>query len=438
MATAADAPQAGPDAVGDGAAPHADERGGREREEAMSVVEWDDAACELVWLGREKLRELARLPEPSSPLPGVLDSEPSLHLLTGKPKSGKTTFANWFAAAWAAGWAPWDGAQNLPGGRSLILSAEQDLPAVYRSIRRIAERTAPPGEVDRFDERLLITGQLSDAACASLGLEADPSTFWAEGMDTPQLMELEKRLLAAKDEGDPITLLVVDSLSRVTPPGKDENQTTYMTPWLDLFQRLAVKHGVYVLMIHHETKDGNGGLRAIRGSGAIAAVPRVLWGWEKVKNDPRRRTLATSGNNIVGCKTTFAVTEVAGEDRIDFFRPVADPDADRVAEDARLAAEIAEVTDVGEPCSLNRIALRVARSRSVEPEGVTRASGDLRRRCKAVLARAELEGWFKQEGGKWMRTGELPEADAVGEGSRGPGSSLAERLEPLDDEGDDF
>ena len=55
----------------------------------------------------DRLRVLRQRPEPTSPLPGILDPEPHLHVLLGKPKSGKTTFALTLARAWAQGIVPW-------------------------------------------------------------------------------------------------------------------------------------------------------------------------------------------------------------------------------------------------------------------------------------------------------------------------------------------
>lgn len=84
------------------------------------------------------LSELLDRPEPLSPLPGILDPTPSLHLLVGPPKCGKTTFCATLAVAAAAGIRPWPTASGpLPPGRALFISAEQSAHRLFLTLMRI-------------------------------------------------------------------------------------------------------------------------------------------------------------------------------------------------------------------------------------------------------------------------------------------------------------
>ena len=354
-------------------------------------------------LDQDRLRRLSSLRCPESPLPGVLDPRPSLHILGGKPKSGKTTFGCHFATAWAEGVSPWQGAPKLPGERALIISAEQDVQPLYVRIRSTVVGTGL-GSEERFDKRLLIHGQLSRDECEDLGVR-DPSSIMAGGLSTKVLAQLAEMLETERRNGEPITFVLVDSLSRVLPPGFSENDAADMSRFLDALQKIAVHFQAYVVLIHHETKGTSGDiLKDMRGSGAIGAVARVLWGWSRVKNKPQQRRMRTMGNGIIGRDITFEVCEASdsGEDRIDFFR---------VGLSDLEAHTVAVVVSSGEALSLNEIAHRVDERRRPDKLAELREekkrwnNSGLRGSVEKVLQAGKGIWVERREDGKWAATG---------------------------------
>ena len=77
-------------------------------------------------------------------------------------------------------------------------------------------------------------------------------------LDKSGLNGLEQMLREAREAGDPVGLVVLDSLSRLKPPWVEENDNDAMSQWLDALDEIAQAHNVYILLIHH-AGGGRGG-----------------------------------------------------------------------------------------------------------------------------------------------------------------------------------
>jgi hypothetical protein len=300
-----------------------------------------------------RLRSLRERLEPISPLPGLLDPEPHLHVAPGKPKSGKSAFMCWIARAWALGIEPWGGAPKLPGSRVLFLSREQTVTRIDSIYRRLSTMAKGNGSDPwAWTDRITIVAR--DAELGSEGRRL--LTLDEEGRAA-----LRAGLLQAKEAGDPYGLVVLDSLSRLKPAAVMENDTDTMAAWLDALEEIASEVGVYILLIHHQGHTGDPGRgearSAGRGSSAIAACAQAVWLLERVPQKPQHRLLKVDGNAILPAEYTF---EVAGErselGEILYFKPI-DP-LDSYA--------INDLIEVGETLSQSQLAWRVA---GKEPEG---------------------------------------------------------------------
>ena len=332
-----------------------------------------------------RVRELLDAPEPTSPLPGILDVEPSLHLLYGAPKVGKTTLALLLALAWSNGIEPWPGAPAFPGdSRAFILTAEQTPRRVARLLHRLATSLDLP---DGWQDRVTVRS-------AHSWLQPHPC------LDDDGRACLSEKLARQRD---PIGLVVLDSASRLLPAGLDESSSSDVTPFLEPLQRLAEKFGAYVLLIHHEGKTQRSDPRAApRGSNAFTAVPQAILRLQRIPSRPDLRRLSVFGNSIEHTEHRFRVSDSGPGDRIDYFRP-ASLDIDELA--LFTALERAMPLN-GSPQYVNAIATAALReapglqhSRRKEP------TGRLRTKVKEALETLENRGVAKRDGRCWVRTG---------------------------------
>lgn len=360
----------------------------------------------------DRIRELLERPEPPSLLPGVLDPMPVLHLLVGAPKSGKTTFCANLALAFAAGVSPWPGAPALPRGRVVFVSAEQSAERVARMLARVARTSASiPADLDAWTANLGIIAR--DPYLTTTGdsmLTLDPT-----GLDA-----LHHMLAAANELGDPVRLVVLDSLSRLAPPGFDENDNSAVTSYARELASIADRYGVYVLAIHHRghSRDSHRAspIAAARGASAYGAVAQVVMTLDVDGARPRRRVLRVAGNAVPEGVFHFTVASATSpESYVEHFRPV-----------LALAQEIALVMPVGgRPMKSRSIATRIAAQRN---DGrPTEPSGSLRDTIEAELHRLQLTNAVISEkraaGVYWTRLAAILQPAGTGDS---PDESAAE------------
>ena len=293
----------------------------------------------------ERLRALRRLPTPKSPLPDYLDSEPHLHLIQGKQKSAKTTFAAKVARDWALGESPWTGAPELPGSRALIVTREQSVTRVDSTLRRLSMFSQTDGR-ERWTDRLTLVGRHD---------QLSPEERRLLTLDDEGVAMLRALLLQATDVGDPFGLVVLDSLSRLKPPTLDENDNSMMAIWLDSLEDVASECASYVMLIHHVGHSSDPGRTearsAGRGASAIGAGAQVTWLLERVPGEPRHRLLKVDGNAILPAEHTFEICGPNAEPgSVHYFKPV----------DPLSGHDLDELVGAGEKITSTALAWRLA------------------------------------------------------------------------------
>lgn len=161
---------------------------------------------------------------PLQPLRFVVDSliSQGLHVLAGSPKVGKSWLALWLSVTVAKGEPVW-GMQTRQG-TTLYLCLEDSRLRIQNRLFEIME-DAPPS-VHFCTEGFIIGG----------GLEERLETFIDVHPDT--------------------VLIIIDTLQMVRGTGYDN---TYANDYRDLsiLKKLADKHGVAILLIHHLRKEGS-------------------------------------------------------------------------------------------------------------------------------------------------------------------------------------
>ncbi len=365
-----------------------------EQLEAVSVGALDLA---VVGFSGARLEDLRKRPERVSPFPKLLPPEPALAVLNAKPKTGKSTFAGFLAQAWACGVSPWEGAPELPGSRALVLSAEQPVERVDATLRRL-DTMSENITREKWSQRVTLIArdpELPKAAARMLTLDGTGRALLRQG------------LLRARREGDHFGLVVLDSLSRLTPEGFDENDNSHMTAWLAPLQELAEELGTYIVTIHHVGHaDRNEARTAGRGASAIAAVAQAVWLLENSTDDPRQRKLHIQGNAVPETRLLFSVAGEKNEPgAILYWRP-ADP-----LEVYSLDELVAE----GEEISTTGLAWRLQgeeRAKGKSPKGqYQRKAAQLR---ESWLRTGAIETFKGGHGAKMIRR---PRVETTGEDS---------------------
>jgi len=312
----------------------------------------------------DRLREVLAERQPDSPLPRVLDTEPTLHVLAALPKSGKTCFALSIAASWGLGIAPWTGAPRLPGTRVLVVSAEQAVRRIAHTARQLAH-AAPGPSREGWEDRVVIVAR--DRAL-------DPSLRPLLRLDETGVAALRGLIEESRRAGDPIGFVVLDSLSRLKPGDVEENDADAMSAWLDSLAAIATDMNVYVLLIHHAGHAARANpVSTPRGSSAIAAVAQVVLNIETPAGRSWERTLRVDGNNIESASTTFRVSDDGDAGRVLFFQP-ADPAGD---------ADIETLLPVGSQVSVNGLALKMMAEDGMKAD---HPSGSAKRRAREVAS----------------------------------------------------
>jgi hypothetical protein len=344
----------------------------REVETAIAAVE--SGSCDLGELGLTgaRLERVRAREERLSPLPGLLDPEPGLTVLIGKPKTAKTRFALSLALAWACGERPWDAAPVLPGSRVLVISAEQPARRIEQTLRQL-EGVAGLSR-DRWTEQIVLVARDPELPAAGEPLLSLSNTG---GLTT-----LRDGLATAKRAGRPFGVVVLDSLSRLKPAEVEENDNDAMSTWLGRLQEIAEEAGAYLVLIHHRGFSERDEARtAGRGASAIAAVAQVAWLLEDVPGNARMRRLHVQGNAVLASQLHF---EVAGEKsapgEVLYFRPV-DPTEGHRLED---------LVEPGEELSISGLAWRIA---GRDPrDGKDRPPGNFVITARELRKRWEVDG----------------------------------------------
>ena len=142
-----------------------------------------------------------------------------LHILAGSPKVGKSWLALWLAVTVAKGEPVWN--MTTKQGTTLYLCLED---SVLRIQNRLFEITEDAPNSVHFCTECALIGQ---------GLEEQVDTFVGTHPDT--------------------VLVIIDTLQMVRPI----HDATYANDYRDLsvLKRLADKHGIAILLIHHLRKE---------------------------------------------------------------------------------------------------------------------------------------------------------------------------------------
>ena len=142
-----------------------------------------------------------------------------LHILAGSPKVGKSWLALWLAVTVAKGEPVWN--MTTRQGTTLYLCLED---SVLRIQNRLFEITEDAPSSVHFCTECDLIGQ---------GLEEQVETFLAAHPDT--------------------VLVIIDTLQMIRPI----HDATYANDYRDLsvLKRLADKHGIAILLIHHLRKE---------------------------------------------------------------------------------------------------------------------------------------------------------------------------------------
>lgn len=162
----------------------------------------------------------ALMSQPLQPVRFVVDTllSQGLHILAGSPKVGKSWLALWLAMTVAKGEPVWGLASRQ--GTTLYLCLEDSMLRIQNWLFEITEDA--PDSVHFCTE------------CATIGqgLEEQVDTFLAAHPDT--------------------VLVIIDTLQMVRPV----HDATYANDYRDLsvLKRLADRHGIAILLIHHLRK----------------------------------------------------------------------------------------------------------------------------------------------------------------------------------------
>ena len=158
---------------------------------------------------------------PLEPLRFVVDTllSQGLHILAGSPKVGKSWLALWLAVTVARGEPVWSMATRQ--GTTLYLCLED---STLRIQNRLFEITEEAPDSVHFCTECALIGQ---------GLEEQVDAFLAAHPDT--------------------VLIIIDTLQMVRPV----HDATYANDYRDLsvLKRLADRHGIAILLIHHLRKE---------------------------------------------------------------------------------------------------------------------------------------------------------------------------------------
>ena len=186
-----------------------------------------------------------------------------LHILAGSPKVGKSWLALWLAVTVAKGEPVWN--MTTRQGTTLYLCLED---SVLRIQNRLFEITEDAPSSVHFCTECALIGQ---------GLEEQVETFLTAHPDT--------------------VLVIIDTLQMVRPI----RDATYANDYRDLsvLKRLADKHGIAILLIHHLRKEkAEDVFHRISGTTAISGAVDSSFTLVEEKRGSGRARLTCVGRDI--------------------------------------------------------------------------------------------------------------------------------------------
>ena len=186
-----------------------------------------------------------------------------LHILAGSPKVGKSWLALWLAVTVAKGEPVWG--MSVRQGTTLYLCLED---SVLHIQNRLFEITEDAPDSVHFCTECALIGQ---------GLEEQVETFLAVHPDT--------------------VLVIIDTLQMVRPI----HDATYANDYRDLsvLKRLADKHGIAILLIHHLRKEkADDVFHRISGTTAISGAVDSSFTLVEEKRGSGRAKLSCIGRDI--------------------------------------------------------------------------------------------------------------------------------------------
>ena len=186
-----------------------------------------------------------------------------LHILAGSPKVGKSWLALWLAVTVAKGEPVWN--MTTRQGTTLYLCLED---SVLRIQNRLFEITEDAPDSVHFCTECAHIGQ---------GLEEQVDAFIAAHPDT--------------------VLVIIDTLQMVRPI----HDATYANDYRDLsvLKRLADKHGIAILLIHHLRKEkAEDVFHRISGTTAISGAVDSSFTLVEEKRGSGRAKLSCIGRDI--------------------------------------------------------------------------------------------------------------------------------------------
>ena len=186
-----------------------------------------------------------------------------LHILAGSPKVGKSWLALWLAVTVAKGEPVWG--MSVKRGTTLYLCLED---SVLRIQNRLFEITEDAPDSVHFCMECAPIGQ---------GLEGQVETFLAVHPDT--------------------VLVIIDTLQMVRPV----HDATYANDYRDLsvLKRLADKHGIAILLIHHLRKEkADDVFHRISGTTAISGAVDSSFTLVEERRGSGRAKLSCVGRDI--------------------------------------------------------------------------------------------------------------------------------------------
>lgn len=187
----------------------------------------------------------------------------SMHILAGSPKVGKSWLALWLAVTVAKGEPVWN--MTTKQGTTLYLCLED---SVLRIQNRLFEITEDAPDSVHFCTECALIGQ---------GLEEQVETFLTAHPDT--------------------VLVIIDTLQMVRPI----HDATYANDYRDLsvLKRLADKHGIAILLIHHLRKEkAEDVFHRISGTTAISGAVDSSFTLVEEKRGSGRARLTCVGRDI--------------------------------------------------------------------------------------------------------------------------------------------